>query len=175
MSELKFIFTGTPGAGKTTAISAISEIPPVVSDVRTTDGLAAVKNTTTAALDFGEITLDDGQKIHLYGTPGQDRFRHMWEILANGALGLIILCDNSRPNPLSDMEMYLNNFSDLIRETGAVVAVNRLNISDSPSLDDYYSHLERYGLALPVVPIDPRKREDVLMALDLLMTMVELS
>lgn len=173
MSELKFIFTGPPGAGKTTAISSISEIPPVVSDVSTTDELSAVKNATTTGLDFGEVVLGDGQKLRLYGTPGQERFRHMWEILARGALGLIILCDNSRPDPLADLEIYTTNFSDLISKTGAVIGVNRLNSSRGPSLDDYYEWMGKKELMFPVMEIDPRQRADVLLLIDTLMTTLE--
>lgn len=145
----------------------------MAGDVSTTDELSTVKDATTVALDFGEITLEDGVKLHLYGTPGQERFRHMWDILAKGALGLVILCDNSRQDPLSDMDIYIENFSQLIEETGAVIGVNRLESPQSPSLEDYYDHLERSGLALPVMEADPRKRTDVLMMLDTLMTMVE--
>ncbi|OBS08308.1 GTP-binding protein [Acidihalobacter prosperus] len=173
MNELKFIFTGPPGAGKTTAISSISEIPPVASDVATTDDLAEIKQTTTVAMDFGEVTLPDGQILHLYGTPGQRRFRHMWEILAQGALGLIILCDNSRPDPIADMDIYLENFAQLIEQTGAVVAVNRMETPNSPTLEDYYTHLQDIGLILPVLAADPREREDMLMLLDTLITTLE--
>jgi len=62
MKQIKFIFTGPPGAGKTTAISTISEFPPVSTDVFSTDGLSSLKEKTTVAMDFGQITLDNGQK-----------------------------------------------------------------------------------------------------------------
>ena len=118
MAELKFIFTGTPGAGKTTAIASISDFPPVSTDMLTTDELSDVKAGTTVAMDFGEFTLASGERVFLYGTPGQERFRHMWEILIKGGLGLIILVDNTRPNPTADLRMYLENFAEFIRQTG---------------------------------------------------------
>ncbi|WP_245391541.1 GTP-binding protein [Thioflexithrix psekupsensis] len=78
MSEIKIVFTGSMGAGKTTAIAAISEIPVINTDVRATDPTTLQrKATTTVAMDYGELTLEDGQKLRLYGTPGQLRFEYM--------------------------------------------------------------------------------------------------
>ena len=100
----KIIFTGPVGAGKTTAIGAISDIPTVVTDASASDMTLNRKGYTTVALDYGLLYLDDRTKVHLYGTPGQERFDFMWEILTNGGIGLILLLDNSRANPLKDMQ-----------------------------------------------------------------------
>lgn len=175
MSEYKFIFTGTPGAGKTTAIAAISDTPPVSTDMDSTDELRAVKDKTTVAMDFGELTLDGGEKVFLYGTPGQERFRHMWEILIRGGLGLILLIDNSRPDPLDDLSMYLGNFRDFIDSTGAVIAITRSDIKDTPDIGSYQEVLSDLGMVLPIIHADPRQREDVLMLLDMLISIVELN
>ena len=70
VQEYKLIFTGTMGAGKTTAIAAISEIAPVSTDVRRSEAGDDTKVTTTAALDYGEVTLPRGDMLRLYGTPG---------------------------------------------------------------------------------------------------------
>ncbi len=173
MSELKFIFTGPPGVGKSTAISTVSEFPPVVTDVLATDELSDIKEQTTAALDFGEITLEDGEKVRLYGTPGQGRFSFMWEILIEGGLGLVILIDNSRADPLADLDIYLENFSEFIRDTGAVIGVTRMASHPQPDLDAFAAHLERQGLALPVLEVDIRRAEDVVQLLDVLMMTCE--
>ncbi len=175
MSDLKFIFTGTPGVGKTTAISMISEFDPVVTDVLTTDELSEQKEQTTVAMDFGEITLDDDEKIRLYGTPGQRRFKFMWEILIDGGLGLVILIDNSRSNPLEDLNIYLENFRDFIHDAGAVVGVTRMQTHPDPDLDQYYAELERLDLDLPVLDIDVREKDDVIMLLDALMAVSDYS
>ncbi len=175
MSELKFIFTGTPGAGKTTAIAAISDIPPVITDTRTTDDLADTKDATTVAMDFGEFTLDSGETIRLYGTPGQKRFDFMWKILTQGGLGLIILVDNTRPDPLRDLDIYLDNFAEFIEETGAVIGVTRMDLDDRTSLDHYYDHLYGKNIHLPLFETDVRKKDDVLILLDSLMTCLEYS
>ena len=91
MKEYKILFTGSVGAGKTTAIGQISDVPPLVTDVRNTDR-SVDKPLTTVGLDYGEFALDTGDRVRLFGTPGQSRFDFMWQILARNALGLVILC-----------------------------------------------------------------------------------
>ena len=175
MTQLKFIFTGTPGAGKTTAIAAISDFPPVSTDAFATDDLMDVKEHTTVAMDFGELTLESGERIGLYGTPGQERFRHMWEILIKGGLGLIILVDSSRPNPLADLKIYLDNFRQFINQTGAVIGITRADIDTRVGLQDYQELLGKEGFVLPIFEADARSKEDVLLLLDMLMAVVEMN
>lgn len=173
MSEIKLIITGTPGAGKTTAIAAISETPPVRTDQATTDDLANLKEETTVAMDFGDLTLDDGQKVFIYGTPGQRRFEFMWKILVQGGLGLILLVDCSRDDPLADMDIYLENFADFIEETGVVIGLTRRDESDVPSLDDFYDRLDRWGTVFPILEVDVRKKEDVSLMINALISTIE--
>lgn len=174
MREHKILFTGTMGAGKTTAIAAISEIPPVRTETRNLDASAA-KETTTVGLDYGEITLDHGEKLRLYGSPGQERFDFMWRILAKGALGVIILTDNSRPDPLADLDLYLEGFAPLIAETGCVVGVGRMEAHPKPSIDEYVQRLNERGIMAPVIATDVRRSENVLQLLDLLLLQLEVS
>ncbi|MCP5425159.1 MAG: ATP/GTP-binding protein [Gammaproteobacteria bacterium] len=174
MAQIKFIFTGSPGAGKSTAIAAISEFPPVSTDVFSTDTLANVKEKTTVAMDYGEFTLENGQKIRLYGTPGQKRFRFMWEILIQGGLGLIILIDNRRSDPLADLAMYLDNFADFIRDTDAVIGITGTDIKDTPTLDDFNDLLQQRSQMFPVFAIDARQKDDVLLLLNALLTCLEI-
>ena len=173
MSEIKLIFTGPAGAGKTTAIAAISEIPPVRTDVDATDDLVAIKEQTTAALDFGEITLDDGSKVRLYGTPGQSRFAHMWPILVQGGLGLVILLDNTRPSPVEDLAEYLDGFADFIAETGAVIGLTRADHPGGTTIDELHHYLEQRGEHHPVLTADVREEADVLMLLNVLLSLLE--
>lgn len=175
MTPLKFIFTGTPGAGKTTAIAAISDFPPISTDAFATDDLQDVKEQTTVAMDFGELTLESGERIGLYGTPGQERFKYMWEILIKGGLGLIILVDNSRPHPTDDLKIYLDNFRQFILETGAVIGVTRADLNAQTTVADYQDVLEQEGFILPILEIDARLKEDVLLLLDMLMATVEMN
>lgn len=171
--EYKLIFAGSMGAGKTTAIAAISEIPPVSTEVRNTDRAAHSKATTTTAMDYGEVTLADGGKLRLYGTPGQERFDFMWTILSRGALGIVILVDNSRPDPIADMRTYLHAFADVAQKSRVVIGVGRTDTHNAPSMDDYYAALADTGTSAPVFSVDVRERAQVLLLLDALFHQVE--
>ena len=160
------------GAGKTTAIGAISEITPITTDVKNNDQ-SVQKALTTVGLDYGEVTLSNGDKVHLYGTPGQKRFDFMWKILARGALGLIVLIDNSRPEPLADLAMFITGFKELINNTACVVIVGRTEAHASPDLNDFSEHLASLGVLCPVLAGDVRNADQVLQALDLLLTLLD--
>jgi signal recognition particle receptor subunit beta len=172
MIEHKILFTGTTGAGKTTAIGKVSEIPPISTDVRNTDPNVA-KALTTAGLDYGELTLDNGEKLRLYGTPGQQRFDFMWTVLSRGALGLVILIDNSRPAPLDDLDVYLRGFGKLISHAGCVVGVGRMDTHPHPGLEQYAAHLEARDVLCPVLPVDVREPAEVIQLLELLLLQFE--
>jgi uncharacterized protein len=171
--EYKLIFTGSMGAGKTTAISAISEIPPVRTDVQNTDRKANSKATTTTALDYGEVTMPSGDKLRLYGTPGQARFDFMWKILGEGALGVVVLVDNSRPDPIADLREYLSAFRDAVAGSRAVVGVGRSDSHPKPGMDAFYKVTQELGMTTPVMSVDVRRREDVLLLLDVLFHQIE--
>ena len=172
MSELKILICGTAGAGKTTAIRAVSEIAPVSTDVRNTDA-AVDKALTTAGMDYGELTLDNGEKLYLYGTPGQERFDFMWNILSHGALGVVLLIDNSRPDPLGDLDTYINALSATLRTTACVVAVCRMDRHGRPDLEGFALHLQSRGLLCPVVPADVRERAQLVALIELLLLQIE--
>ncbi len=97
MAEIKIVVTGPVGVGKTTFIKAISQIPVVETEERSTVDIG--KPTTTVALDFGAVNLGD-VRIRLFGTPGQERFSFMWEDLMRGATGYVFLVDSSDPSSL---------------------------------------------------------------------------
>lgn len=171
--DYKLIFTGATGAGKTTAIAALSEIPAVSTDVASTDAKLINKSITTVALDYGEITLAGGEKLRIYGTPGQERFDFMWKILGDGALGVVILIDHSRPDALGDLLTYFNAFKDLVRNARAVVGVGRTGSQNIEALDPYNKLAQSMRISIPILSVDVRQRDDVLLLLNILFFQME--
>ena len=172
--EYKLIFTGPMGAGKTTAIRAVSEIGVVATEAANTDRASCDKDTTTVAMDYGEITLPGGSRLRLYGTPGQVRFEYMWRILAKGAVGAVILIDASRPDPLADFTLYADRFGQALGDTRLVVGIGRHDAGRT-SLSEFNAAAQRLGLAVPIVTADVRRTEDVQMLLDILFTQIEVA
>lgn len=172
MNEYKLVFTGTTGAGKTTAINAVSETPTIKTDVANTDE-SLDKALTTVGLDFGQISLANGDRIRLFGTPGQVRFDFMWKILAKDAFGIIMLIDNSRDDPLADLDLYVSGFSQELQSIPCVVGVGRSEDHTEPSLDDFSVRLAQHQLTLPVIAVDVRRKQDVILLIDILMAQAE--
>lgn len=172
-NEIKIVFSGSMGSGKTTAIGCISETSPVTTEAPITDARQGEKCTTTAALDYGEVELGDDLVLRLYGTPGQLRFRHMWELLLPGSLGTVVLVDNSRPSPLNDMAIYLDNFQDLVDPRTLVVGLTKTDLAPTPSVSEYEQFLSQRGEAYPVLALDVRRRDEVLGLLDTLLSRIE--
>ncbi len=161
MTYRKLIFTGPVGAGKTTAIASISDQPPVRTDAAASDLTALRKSATTVALDYGVLHLPDGGKLHLYGTPGQERFDFMWDILTEGGIGLILLIDNDRADPLHDLRRFLHRFQSFIAATGLALGVTCMDLRAHPSLESYHLELVQLGFRAPVLEVDARRRTDV--------------
>ncbi len=172
-AALKLVFAGSMGAGKTTAIRAISEIEPINTEVENSDRSEFDKDQTTVAMDYGEVTLRSGEKLGLYGTPGQQRFDFMWDIIATGALGIVVLIDNSRADPMADLMRYLSVFRNHAQSGAIVVAIGRMDTHPNPNLGDYSQRLEELQLIIPIMPADVRNRADVIEVLEVLFHQIE--
>ena len=160
---VKLVIAGGFGVGKTTTVGSISEISPLTTEADMTAAAAGIddvskvpgKRTTTVAMDFGCITIDESLKLYLFGTPGQDRFRFMWDDLAIGAIGALVIVDSRR---LDDCYPAVDYFERL--GLPFVVAVNRFDgavAHDLPSI--------RWALAVddavPLITFDARDKLSV--------------
>jgi len=169
----KIIFTGPVGAGKSTAINAISDIPVISTEQIATDEVKDKKRTTTVAMDYGILKLEQGENIHLYGTPGQERFSFMWEILVENAIGIIIMVDSANDEPLADLDFFLNNFSSFITSKAIAVGITRTDISNKHDLNQYHQLLNKYDLKPPIFEVDARKKREISMLVQALLFSVD--
>src|SRR5690606_35354067 len=115
MQTVKMVITGPFSSGKTEFIRSISEIEVVSTErgISPDTAESQQKENTTVAMDFGRITVDDDLVLYLFGTPGQRRFDFMWEILAEGMLGFVVMVDSSRPEPFRESLDIVDTFRDL--------------------------------------------------------------
>jgi uncharacterized protein len=160
-TAVKIVIAGGFGAGKTTMVGSVSEIPPLRTEELLTeagvhvDDLAGIegKETTTVALDFGRITISPQIVLYLFGTPGQNRFWFMWDELAHGAIGAVVLVDTRR---LDSSFPSIDFFEH--RRIPFVVAVNCFDGAQAYTVEEVRGALD-LDPGIPVVLCDARDRE----------------
>ncbi len=168
MQTVKMVITGPYASGKTEFIKSISEIDVVSTDTKVSENTyeATVKSETTVAMDFGRITVDDDLVLYLFGTPGQRRFDFMWEILAEGMLGFVVMVDSTKPETFREAKSILETFR-AYAPTPYVVAANKQDIPEAWPADDLRIALriEDNVKLLPCVAKDKESVKSVLLEL----------
>lgn len=166
MQTVKMVVTGPFSAGKTEFIQTVSEIDVVSTEKKVTSEAERIKESTTVAMDFGRITVDDSLVLYLFGTPGQKRFDFMWEILSEGMLGFIVMVDSSRPETFREARSILETFR-AYAPTPYVVAANKQDQDDSWEIDDMRIalRLDPNIKLLPCVAVDKESVKTVLLEL----------
>ena len=135
MQTVKMVITGPFNSGKTAFIQSVSEIDVVATERKISSEIEKIKETTTVAMDFGRITVDQDLVLYLFGTPGQKRFDFMWEILSEGMLGFIVMVDSTRPETFREARSILETFR-AYAPTPYVVTANKQDLADAWDIDD---------------------------------------
>ena len=172
MQTVKIVVTGPFSAGKTQFIQSISEIDVVATERKISRDEERVKAQTTVAMDFGRISVAEDLVLYLFGTPGQRRFDFMWEILAEGMLGFVVLLDSVKPETFREARSILDTFR-AYAPVPYVVAANKQDMEDAWEPEDLRIAL-RIPSEIKVLPCVATDKESVRQVLlELLFSVLE--
>jgi uncharacterized protein len=158
LSTAKIVLLGPVGAGKTTAIRAITDGEPVSTEMPMSEGASGDKRTTTVALDFSSVSLDDGTPVFVYGLPGQEHYAFMRPIVLAGALGAIVLLDARRAEIVEDCRHWLDALRASAPDAVAVVGVTHTDLLPSFSLAPLREAVRGSERPVAVFTFDARSR-----------------
>jgi signal recognition particle receptor subunit beta len=156
---IKVVITGAFNAGKTRFIRSASDTPPVLTEELTFGGESAIKRSTTVALDYGKAVLDSGVHVYMFGTPGQERFSFMRDLLARGMDAYIVLVDSTDREALPKGRAIVEGFAAL-PSTPYVIAASRADLSDALGAEEL-RRLLGVAAEVPIVPCNAQQRASV--------------
>ncbi|NOQ62880.1 MAG: GTP-binding protein [Methyloprofundus sp.] len=172
-AEVKIVFVGSVGSGKTTAVIAVSDIDVAGTEAKATEKDALHrKPSTTVAMEYGQANLSN-TKVHIYGTPGQRRFDFMASILCEGAAGIVILIDNGAEDPMAELDYFLNIHGEFLKKHPAIIGVTHYDdLNTDTGLIEYHQYCKQYGFTVPVMRVDAREKKEVSAAVSKLLVSV---
>ena len=180
--EWNVTFMGPVGSGKTTAIRTISDIEVVNTDARATDEVARMKSTTTVSMDVGVLMLGDKDKLRLYGTPGQDRFDFMWDILLEQSKGVLLVINHGSENSLTELDHYFTELRarDAIKPLPVVVCISHIDERPDRPLSIYQDYFKSQikmptESVPPILTMDARDKDQVRAALVAMTALLEMA
>lgn len=160
MDVLKLVISGDVNSGKTTFITAISEIEPITTDEEATDEVRNLKEKTTVAMDFGQLTIDEDLVLHIYGTPGQDRFDFMWDLLSENAFGVIFLADSTSPESIKKSAKIIDYFvNNLGQEIPYLIGITKLDLPNALPIGEVVDMIGKEYIEY--LPVNATKINDV--------------
>lgn len=179
--EWSVLFMGSVGSGKSTAIRTISDIEVVDTDAVATDEVAQMKSHTTVSMDVGTLMLGEKDKLRLYGSPGQDRFDFMWDILLAQSKGVLLVVNHAADDPVEELAHYTTALRDnpLSKDLPLVVCVSHRDGRAERPMSIYSEYFSaQLGLAAedipPILTMDARLKGDVRTALIVMTALLEM-
>ncbi len=164
------VFIGSFGVGKTTAVQALSDVEVItmeataILEVKNAKFINPQKTTTTVGFDYGEFDVGDGEKVSLYGIPGQARFEKVWDNLLPRCSGVVLWVFGNNSNYLKECERWFNILEQKKSIKKLSVALTRTSHDDEDSVSVCRQLVEKYHPYAPVLTADPRDRGSVLQA-----------
>ncbi|NJL23470.1 MAG: GTPase, partial [Leptolyngbyaceae cyanobacterium SM1_3_5] len=167
MDILRFVVTGTPGAGKTSFVRSISDVGVIDTDRTATDETAQLKSTTTVAFDYGRASVGSAFQLHVYGTPGQSRFNFMWDILIQRAHAYILLVAAHRPEDFSKAREIIDFMNHQVK-IPMTVGITHLDCLEACSCEEVMLRLGYADRDRPMaIGVDANNSASVNLALNL--------
>lgn len=172
LREHKIVVLGSMGAGKSTLVRTLAQGQVVDTDVANTDS-GSEKLATTVAMDYADLDLPNGDRLRLYGSPGQQRFDFIWPILLQGASGTVVLVDAASDEAALQFDTYLDTLSEHAPGVPVVIGLSKIDLKPDFDMGAYHQRMQARGQMLPVVPFDARDSDQIMLLMDVLMSEIE--